>query len=127
MSDKQMIRQMTDLPAEAYSALCVVTMDFSNKLATAALVMAADLTRLSGANKLTSRVAGESIATISLVKAVAAVVVNTYPVGSERIGIESAIEELKAVLTDMDDPTDSVSVFLAKKRAEAAAAAGGDQ
>jgi hypothetical protein len=122
-----MIREMTDLPAEAYSALCVITMDFSSKLATAALGLADDLTRISAANELTSHVAGETIASISLVKAVAAVVVNTYPVGSERIGIESAIEELQSLLAGMDKPTDSVSVFLAKKRAEAAAAAGGDQ
>jgi hypothetical protein len=127
MSDTRMIREMTDLPAEAYSALCVITMDFSSKLATAALGLADDLTRISAANELTSHVAGETIASISLVKAVAAVVVNTYPVGSERIGIESAIEELQSLLAGMDKPTDSVSVFLAKKRAEAAAAAGGDQ
>lgn len=127
MSDKRTIGVLSELPRDVYDMLCLVTMNLSGVLAKAAME-SAHLVRQGGkAETLTNHVADETIAAISLTKAVSAVVINTYPVGGERAGIESAIAELRALLADMDDTTNDVSVFLEKKRTRASREAGGLQ
>jgi hypothetical protein len=122
--DGKILATVDDLPEELHQTLAKVTTALSDVLCRKAMEYA--MTAAQAVN--IAHVAGaETIACMSLSKAVMAVIVNYFPPGCERAGVDSAIIDLQTIRAEMDDPAAGVSVFIAEKQTAHVAAAGGVQ